>query len=59
MEVIKNNKSIEEEDDMEVDDEVKENIDKNVLIGKEGLKDESESSEKEESKSSHSCEEDN
>ena len=58
-ELMKNNKNIEEEDDMEVDDEVKENTDKNVLIGKEGLKDESETSEKEESKSSHSCEEDN
>ena len=58
-ELMKNNKNIEEEDDMDVDDEVKENTDKNVLIGKEGLKDESESSDKEESKSSHSCEEDN
>ena len=58
-ELVKNNKNIEEEDDMDVDDEVKENTDKNVLIGKEGLKDESESSDKEESKSSHSCEEDN
>ena len=58
-ELMKNNKNIEEEDDMEVDDEVKENTDKNVLIGKEGLKDESDSSDKEESKSSHSCEEDN
>ena len=44
---------------MDVDDEVKENTDKNVLIGKEGLKDESDSSDKEESKASHSCEEDN
>ena len=58
-ELMKNNKNIEEEDDMDVDDEVKENTDKNVLIGKEGLKDESDSSDKEESKSSHSCEEDN
>ena len=54
-ELMKNNKNIMEEDDMNVDDEVKENTDKNVLIGKEGLKDESNSSDKEESKSSHSC----
>jgi hypothetical protein len=31
---MKNNKNIEEEDDMDVDDEVKENTDKKVLIGK-------------------------
>ena len=43
------NKNIIEEDEM--DEEVKNNTDKNVLIGKEGLNDENESSHSSESES--------
>ena len=57
-ELMKKNKNIMEDDNMDIDDEVKENTGKNIILGKNIKKEGSDTSDKDESKSDIS-EEDN